>query len=155
MRSVISILMLASLLGCGKDPEAATPDDAAPPPAAAAVPQLPLTTFGDFEYKDKMKLPEDVTKWNGKRVRATGYMNPTKQVRDLTKFLLVKDLQSCCFGKLPQINHYIDVKLKEGETVHYAQREPVTVEGVIVIDDRWDGDWPLGLYWMENAEVVE
>ena len=124
MRSLIPVLCLAALVGCGKDPEAGTPAPSHPP---EAVPQLPLTTLGAFDYEDKMKLPKDVTRWNGKRVRATGYMNPTKQVRDLTKFLLVKDLLSCCFGTLPQINHYIDVKLKAGETIHYAQREPVTI----------------------------
>ena len=142
-------LLLLLLAGCGKDPSAAPAA-----PAESDPPQLPLKTLGGFEYKEKMALPEEVTRWNGKRIRATGFINPTRQARDLTKFLLVKDLGSCCFGKSPQMNHYIEVTLKAGQKAHYS-RDPVTVEGVLVVDERWDGDWPLGLYWMEGAEVVE
>jgi hypothetical protein len=26
---------------------------------------------------------------------------------------------------------------------------------VLKVEDRWDGDWQLGLYWMEGAEVIK
>jgi hypothetical protein len=130
------VLLLA---GCSKVPESEP---------------LAFQTLGAFEYKDKMKLPDDVSRWNGKRVTATGYMNPTSQARSLTSFLLVKDRSSCCFGKRPQINHYIEVKLKPGETADYST-DAVAIRGVLKVDDRWDGDWQLGLYWMEGAEVVK
>jgi hypothetical protein len=120
----------------------------------AAGEPLPFQTLGSFEYRDKVKLPDEVTRWNGKFVRVTGFLNPTSQARNLTSFLLVKDRASCCFGKRPQVNHYIEVKLKPGRTVDYST-DPVTVEGVIQVDDRWDGDWQLGLYWMEGAEGVK
>jgi hypothetical protein len=131
------------LLGCPKPP---------PPPAAAET--LAFQSLGAFEYSDKMKLPDDVTKWNGKLVNATGFINPTSQARNLTTFLLVKDRASCCFGKRSQINHFIEVKLKPGQAADYSS-DPVTVRGVLKVDDRWDGDWQLGLYWMEGAEVVK
>src|SRR6185295_19071552 len=123
-------------------------------PKAASEPEaLAFQNLGAFEYTDKMKLPEDVTRWNGKLVKATGFMNPTSQARNLTTFLLVKDRSSCCFGKRPQINHFIEVKLKPGQTSDYSS-DPVTIRGVLKVDDRWDGDWQLGLYWMQDAEVV-
>jgi hypothetical protein len=134
----IGVLVLAA--GCGKVDV-----------PAGGVPDLPLMTLGAFEYKDKMKLPEETTRWSGKRVRATGFMNPTSQARNLTTFLLVKDRSSCCFGKRPQINHYVEVKLKPGKTMDYTT-DPVTVTGLFTVDDRWDGDWQLGLYWMDDAE---
>src|SRR5687768_2483202 len=99
------------LIAAGCDPK---------PPAPAGVDALPMATLGGFEYKDKMKLPDDVARWNGKLVRATGFINPTSQARNLTTFLLVKDRASCCFGKRPQINHYIEVKLKPGQTADYS-----------------------------------
>lgn len=121
---------------------------------APAPPALPMSELGEFEHKERMKLPEAATRWNGKLVRATGYINPPMgNTRDLAKFLLVKDLGSCCFGKFPQINHYVEVKLKPGQKLDYT-RDPVTVQGEIVVEERFDGDWPLGLYWMEGAEVV-
>jgi len=135
MRRWIWLLLWA---GCAKPPEGQA---------------LPFQTLGAFEYKDKMKLPDDVTQWNGKLVKVTGFMNPTAQARNLTTFLLVRDRASCCYGKMPQINHYIDVKLKPGATADYSS-DPVTIQGVLKVEDRWDGDWQLGLYWMEGAEVV-
>ena len=152
------IVLAAAAAGCGKDPEAATklrPEESkSAAEATKSLSELPFKRLGAFEYEDKMKLPEHVTEWSGKRVRVIGFINPGRQVKNLSKFLLVKDLTSCCFGTAPKLNHYIDVKLKPGQTAQYS-RDPVTVEGVIIVDDRWDGDWPLGLYWMENAEVVE
>lgn len=136
-------ILLAALAGCSK-----------PPPPEAAPEKLSFETLGSFEYKDKMKLPESVTQWNGKRVRATGFMNPISQTRNLTAFFLVRDRASCCYGKQPQITHYVDVKLKPGVKTDYST-EPVTVQGTLKVEDRWDGDWQLGLYWIEDAEVVK
>lgn len=130
------VLMLA---GCSKPPEGEA---------------LPLQTLGTFEYKDRMKLPDEIQRWNGKRVKVTGFINPTSQARNLTKFLLVKDRSSCCYGKQPQINHYVDVALRPGATADYSN-EPVTIQGVFRVDDRWDGDWQIGLFWMEGAEVLK
>ena len=115
---------------------------------------LAFQTLGAFEYAEKMKLPADVTRWNGKVVKTTGFINPMSQTRNLTAFLLVRDRASCCFGKMPQINHYIDVKLKPGATANYST-DPVTIQGVLKVEERFDGDWPLGLYWMEGAEVLK
>ena len=137
MKRFFWIVLIAA--GCSKPPEGAA---------------LPLQSLGAFEYKDKMKLPDDITRWNGKLIKATGFINPTSQARNLTKFLLVKDRSSCCYGKQPQINHYVDVKLRPGATADYST-DPVTIQGVLKVEDRWDGDWQLGLYWMEGAEVVK
>lgn len=143
------LLLLLLAAACGGDAGA----DAGAPPATE-VPGLPMETLGGFDYEERMQLPEDVTAWNGRRVRATGFINPGRQVRDLASFDLVKDRASCCFGQRPKINHYVHVTLKAGATTNFSP-DPVTVEGVLVVEDRWDGDWPLGLYWMEGAEVVE
>ena len=148
MKRALLVLMLAggsTLLttSCG---------DAKPPPAPA--PELPFLELGAFEHKEKMALPENVTKWSGQVVRATGFINPGLQVRDLSKFFLVKDRSACCFGKRPQLNHYIDVRLKGGATMDYTT-DAVSVRGTLVVEERFDGDWPTGLYWMTDAEVVK
>jgi hypothetical protein len=140
MKRVLWVLILA---GCGKS---------SPPPLPA--PQLPFLELGAFEHKEKAPLPEIATKWHGKLVRATGFINPGLQVRNLSRFYLVKDRSACCFGRQPQINHYLDVVLKKGATTDYSP-DPVTVQGVLLVEERFDGDWPTGLYWMENAEVVK
>jgi hypothetical protein len=140
MKRALIVLILA---GCG----------GSTPPSPPAV-ELPFMELGAFEHKERMALPEHVTKWSGKRVRATGFINPGLQVRNLSKFFLVKDRSACCFGKRPQLNHYIDVALRSGSTTDYST-DPVTVLGTLVVDERFDGDWPTGLYWMTDAEVVK
>jgi len=112
MKRLVFVLMF--LGGCSKQ---------APEPEPLA-----FQSLGAFEYTDKMKLPSDVTRWNGKLVKATGFINPTSQARNLTSFLLVKDRSSCCFGKRPQINHYIEVKLRPGATADYSS-DPITIQG--------------------------
>jgi hypothetical protein len=54
----------------------------------------------------------------------------------------------------PKMNHFFQVTLKPGtETVF--QSDPVTIVGRFVIDEQWDGDWQLGLYWLRDAKVVK
>ena len=137
MKRLVWVVLFVA--GCSKPPEGVA---------------IPLQSLGAFEYKDRMKLPDNIKQWNGKLVKATGFINPTSQARHLTTFLLVKDRSSSCYGKQPQINHYVDVKLRPGVTADYSN-EPVTIQGVFKVDDRWDGDWQLGLFWMEGAEVLK
>ena len=130
-------------------PDQPKPDVAPPKPPEilTIVPQV----LGNFEYKQKMELSADVMKWNNKRVKISGYINPTQQAQGITSFLLVKDRSACCFGKRPQINHYIDVTLKK-DKLNYSQ-DPVTIVGTLKIEDRWDGDWQMGLYWIDDGEI--
>ena len=148
MRRVLPLLLVLLALGgstllttgCSKPPAEGLP--------------LAFQDLGSFEYTEKMKLPDQATRWNTKLVRATGFINPLSQTRNLTAFLLVRDRASCCFGKMPQMNHFINVKLKPGSTANYSP-DPVTVQGVLLVDERFDGDWPLGPYWMDGAEVLK
>jgi len=137
----LAILVLL-FLGCGKKP---------PPPVAEVLPFLEL---GDFEHRERMELPPRVRSWDRKLVRATGYVNPMNETRNLRKFLLVKDRAGCCFGRAPQINHFIDVSLRDGEAVHYTT-DPMTVEGTLEVGEVWDGDWLIALYVMKDARRVQ
>lgn len=127
--------------------------DASPPPRQE-IPGVDMLRFGAFEYKERMKLPDDILKWNGKRVRATGFMNPLREVRGIKEFELVKDRGSCCFGRRPLWNHFFQVTLRANETTDYTS-DPISVEGRLSIEERWDGDWLMGLYWLDDATVVK
>src|ERR1051325_11945622 len=140
MKRARSLLLVLLAVGCSKPPPEGLP--------------LAFQDLGGFDYAEKMKLPEQATRWNRKLVKATGFINPLSQPRNLTGFLLVRDRASCCYGKMPQMNHFINVKLKPGSTADYSP-DPVTVQGVLVVEERFDGDWPLGVYWMDNAEVLK
>lgn len=113
-----------------------------------------MMVFGAFDYVEKMALPQDLLKWNGKLVRASGFMNAKLQTKGFREFELVKDRGSCCFGARPKMNHFFQVKLKGDAKVDYTS-ELVTVVGTLTIDERWDGDWMLGLYWLDDGVVIQ
>ena len=146
-----TLLLLALIGGCDRE---ASSTDGGTAAVAAAPAEVPLMQLGAFDYKEKMALPADVTAWDGKLVKATGFINPGRQVRDLTEFALVKDRASCCFGARPQPNHFVAVTLKPGQKTNYTP-DPVSVVGVLRIGERWDGDWLLGVYWIDAGEVVK
>lgn len=144
--------MLVALLLAGCNPPGT------PAPATTPAPEKPadidMLAFGRFEYKERMELPPEVTRWNGRLVRCTGYMNPGWTMRGLKKFEMVMDRNSCCFGSTPRINHFFAVTLKPDLTMDHTN-EPVTLTGRLVVEDRWDGDWQVGLYFLEDAAVVQ
>ena len=143
-----ALLLIAALAGCERS-SAHTGTPAAPEAPA----EIDMLEFGKFDYAERMKLPENILRWNGKRVRATGYMNPGRQVRDVKEFELVMNKDTCCYGSRPKMNHFFQVVMKDGSTVFTS--EPVTVTGRFVVEETWDGDWQLGLYWLKDAQVVK
>src|SRR5688572_1348350 len=154
MKIPAALLVLAVLASCDRtDAANGTPAGAKPKPAAEPVFDVTMTEFGDFEYFERMEIPERIRRWNGKLIRAVGYMNSGRQTRDFKEFELVMNRDSCCYGSRPKMNHFFQTTLKSG-TVDYTS-EPVAVVGRFFLEERWDGDWPLGLYWLKDAKVVK
>jgi len=148
MKRIATLLMVALVAACDKP----GPGPAAPTPGARAPENVDMMAFGAFEYVPKMVLPADIMKHNGNVVRAKGFMNSGRVMRDVTEFELVKDRASCCFGRSPKMNHFFQAKLRAGNKTNYTS-DPITLVGKFVVDDRWDGDWQLGLYWLEDAII--
>lgn len=151
MRSLLALFVLASLASC--DRSDAANDLPGPPKKGEEIHDVDMLEFGNFEFVERQELPERVRKWHGKKVRAVGFMNPGRQIRDVKEFELVMNRDSCCYGTRPRMNHFFQVILKDTPTVY--QSDPVTVEGRFEIDEQWDGDWQLGLYWLKEAKVVK
>ena len=149
MRISGALLALVALASCDRTDAA----NGVPAPKSEEIHEVPMIEFGDFEYVERRELPDHVRKWNGKLIRTTGYMNPGRQIRDVKEFELVKDRDSCCYGTRPKMNHFFQTTLKSGSTVYTS--DPITLVGRFVIDEKWDGDWPLGLYWLNEARIVK
>jgi len=149
---ILALLLIAALSGCERS-------NAHPgvPPAPEAPAEIDMLEFGNFEYVERMKLPDNILRWNGKLVRATGYMNPGRQVLKVKEFELVMNKNTCCYGSRPKMNHFFQVGLlvKKKEDLTVFTSEPITVTGRFVVEETWDGDWQLGLYWLKDAKVVK
>lgn len=108
-------------------------------------------------------VPDDATKYfpewlqqlHGKQVRIRGFMYPTFESTGIEQFVLARDNQICCFGRDPKVYDLISVTLKAGKPTDYIPNRPFDVVGTFHIDLLAEGGKPLGLYWLEDAQVVE
>lgn len=154
MRIPAALLVVAALASCDRT-DAANDSSATsqPKPAAEEIHDVAMTEFGDFEYFERMEIPERIRRWNGKLIRAVGYMNPGRQITNVKEFELVMNRDSCCYGSRPKMNHFFQTTLHAGSTNYTS--EPIAIVGRFFLEERWDGDWPLGLYWLKDAKVVK
>lgn len=91
---------------------------------------------------------------DGQKVFIKGYMYPTKEIRGLRTFLLVKDNAQCCFGGNPAMQDMILVNMAGGKTVDFHQGALTSVGGVFHCQQ---ASGPAGLQptYLIDASFVE
>lgn len=108
-------------------------------------------------------VPDDATKYfpewlqqlHGQKVRVRGFMYPTFESSGIEQFVLARDNQICCFGRDPKVYDLISVTLQPGKATDYIPNRPFDVVGTFHIDLLAEGGKPLGLYWLEDAQVMD
>jgi hypothetical protein len=99
-------------------------------------------------------FPDWLNKLDGKPVRIRGFMYPVHFSTGITTFTLARDTDICCFTKNPKVYDVILVKLDEGESTDYIDREAFDVEGTFQIDATPDETELPRLYRIENARIL-
>jgi hypothetical protein len=93
---------------------------------------------------------------NGQRIKIRGFMYPTFETEGIERFVLARDNQICCFGRDPKIYDLVQIDMRAGKTTNYI---PATrafdVVGRLKIEMVAEGDKPFGLYFLEDAEVID
>jgi hypothetical protein len=118
-----------------------------------------LLTFEDISswpYEDGLKgMPDPVRKLDGQKVMMTGFMLPIDEVENISKFLLVQSLWSCCFGQPPDVNGLVRVEMQGGKRVEY-QYDPIRIIGTLVIKANYDDDYCIDIYTLkaDSVEVI-
>lgn len=126
---------------------------------------LDFTILGEFDYpvyvkiKDEEELPvipDEVRAWDGKAVVVTGFMNPVRFDREgVSEFLLVKDILGCCFGATPRMNHWIRVRMKEGERAKFYAYDQLTVFGTIEVSEEIEDGYVMSVYRMTVDHLTQ
>jgi hypothetical protein len=83
-------------------------------------------SFGDLQpTADAPLLPfsPKALELNGKKVFVKGYVYPDGQQYNITHFVMVRDLGTCCFGGQPKLTHMMEVRLEHPLTINYAMRK--------------------------------
>lgn len=103
---------------------------------------------------EKLELPAAVSALNGRLVQVTGFMLPLKiEEGRVSEFLLLKDQNACCYGRMPRLNEWIVVR-PGAKGVPPTMDVPVRCRGLLSVGERREGEMVLGVYFMSEAELV-
>lgn len=117
-------------------------------------------SFDDIKLELKKDQPFDpnlltakVTELDGMRIRIRGYMLPSFQQKGITRFILVRDNQECCFGPGAALHDCIVVDMIDGASAAFSTR-PITVEGVFKIKEfKGPNGKHLAIYHLDGQDA--
>ena len=151
--------------------EAARPDDGGAPRRRedghleVRFRHLALDDLDDEAYEGVMddlmrgekRFPGAVAALDGEQVEIVGYMIPEEwQRREVTEFMLVRDLLACCFGGAPQPDEWIHVSMKAGSGSPYFPFVAVSVKGTLRIEGIDDGaGYAAGCFRLDGTATEE
>jgi hypothetical protein len=114
------------------------------------------TGASDEEIAEAMKVDQVPTWMHGydnQRVLLTGYMMAMKMENGrTTKFVMMKDVTTCCYGATPNMNDYLIVTMPAGAEV--IPDIPVQLLGTFRIDQRYDSGYLVSLFVMDGEELL-
>lgn len=124
---------------------------------------VPLDGLLDFLFNPgtddakAFKFPEKVLEQEGDDKAVIGYMIALEmkpRTNEVLEFMLVKDLQACCFGGSPRPDEWVSVRMKNDASVPYYEYRPVTVRGDFTVG-RLEDDlgYAYGVYQMAGTSV--
>lgn len=112
----------------------------------------------DTERAKRFKFPEQVIAAAGDDKAIVGYMIALEykpRTNDVISFMLVRDLQSCCFGGVPRPDEWVMVEMEEGKSTEYFMYVPVTVRGKFTpgrVEDEYG--YASAIYNLEASSVT-
>lgn len=123
-------------------------------PKAGELRPMTIKDLGNFQYDQEKggNIPADVKALSGMKVRLNGFMIPMDQADKITKFALVPDLFSCCFGQPPQIQHSVTVVCPPGKAVNYYPEE-IWVEGALKVEEKKEDGFILSIFEVDVTSV--
>ena len=112
--------------------------------------------FADDPEDSDYEFPERIRKHEGPDKAIVGYMIALAYESGpggVSEFMLVKDLESCCFGGTPRPDEWIDVRMKDGATVEYVQYLPVVVRGALEVARVDEDGYAAGVYSLAGTSA--
>ena len=117
------------------------------------VPLDPVTNKVELA-KLNAQIPERIKSLDKKPVAIRGFMLPLKVENGLvTELLIMRDQSMCCFGTVPKINEWINIRMA-GEGVQPIMDQPVTLMGQLQVGEVLENDYLVGIYEMEGDKMI-
>ena len=103
-------------------------------------------------------IPESIKALDKQQVSVTGFVLPVETDGErIDSFLLLRDLQMCCYGTLPELNEWIYVEVPNHlEAKNLISDTPIKVRGTLQVEPRFKDDFLLSIYSLtfSNADAL-
>ncbi|MGY8770144.1 MAG: DUF3299 domain-containing protein [Pirellulales bacterium] len=109
----------------------------------------------DTEAIGKAPVPEKAWKFDGEQILVKGYVYPHDQKNGLTRFVLVPDFDTCCFGGQPKLTDMIEVRLKNDLKTNFSFNRR-KIGGKLTINKQLKQIHDLnGVYYELDADYID
>jgi len=120
---------------------------------AYEVPLDPVTNKVELA-KLNAQIPARIKSLDKKLVAIRGFMLPLKVENGLvTELLIMRDQSMCCFGTVPKINEWINIRMA-GEGVQPIMDQSITLMGQLKVGEVLENDYLVGIYEMEGDKMI-
>jgi len=100
------------------------------------------------------QIPVRIKSLDKKSVAIRGFMLPLKVENGLvTELLIMRDQSMCCFGTVPKINEWINIRMA-GEGVQPIMDQSITLMGMLKVGEVLENDYLVGIYEMEGDKMI-
>ena len=100
------------------------------------------------------QVPSWIHVYDQKPVLLTGYMMPLQIENGRSKkFVMMRDVTTCCYGAVPNMNDYLIVTMK-GSGVEVVQDVPVELLGTFRIEQKYEGGYVVSLFVMDGEKFL-
>jgi hypothetical protein len=104
------------------------------------------------------KLKDQIPPWarfyDGKKVALTGFLMPLKLEGGLaTKFIMMRDITTCCYGNVPNMNEYVIVSMT-GPGIKPIQDVPVVLTGIFRIAEKYENGYLSSIFQMDGEKFL-
>jgi hypothetical protein len=116
--------------------------------------EMTLHELGNFDFDENLDtaVPADVQALSGVTVKLPGQMMPLDQVGKVTRFILVNDLMSCCFGQAPKVQQIVYVELPKDKWIEPTS-ERISVEGKLTVRIKKEDGYVVSLFEVEPSSI--
>ena len=120
---------------------------------AYEVPLDPVTNKVELA-KLNAQIPARIKSLDKKPVAIRGFMLPLKVENGLvTELLIMRDQSMCCFGTVPKINEWINIRM-DGDGVQPIMDQSITLMGQFKVGEVLENDYLVGIYEMEGDKMI-
>ena len=102
----------------------------------------------------KDQVPTWVRVYDNVKIALTGYMMPLQIENGKSKkFVMMRDINTCCYGAVPNMNDYVVCTMK-GSGIEVVQDIPVQLVGTFHVDQKYEGGYVVSLFVMDGEKFI-